>query len=146
VDNILSSMQQKKTNALMGAMGAVPIRDVVNLRGVSYSADNVLVVRLKLPDLLWKPKVYKVPFHYAIAREAGLAYNYAVIYFCGLLNQKSSHMLNFPSETLCYSRQLELRSFIEEVVLNSYLFQVGKSLPAIPLLRGIDPQGGEPMQ
>lgn len=143
VDKVLDSLQRGKAKA---SMDAVSIRDAVNLRGVSYDANRVLVVRLKLPDVLRKPRVYKVPFLYIIAREAGLAYDYAVTYFCELLNQKSSHVLNFPSEMLCYSRQLELRSFVEEVVLNSYSFQVGKSLPAIPLLRDIDLQGGEPVQ
>jgi hypothetical protein len=144
VDKVLDSLQH--SGKVKTSMGAVPMRDAVYLRGVSYDANRVLVVRQKLPDVLRKPRVYKVPFHYVVAREAGLAYDYAVTYFCELLNQKSSHLLNFPSETLCYSWQLELRSFVEEVVLKSYSFQVGKSLPAIPLLRDIDLQGGEPVQ
>jgi hypothetical protein len=120
VDKVLDSLQHGKAKA--STLVAIPIQNAVNLRGVLYDVNRVLVVRLKVPDVFWKPEVYKVPFHYFHAREAGLAYDYAVIYFCKLLNQKSSHyvsLLNFPSETLCYSQQLQLQSFVEEVVLNS---------------------------
>jgi hypothetical protein len=83
--------------------------DVTNLQGVSYDANNVLVVRVKLPDVIRKLKVHKVSFRYIFARKAGRAYDYTITYFCELLKKKSSHLLNFPggSETLSYGRQFE---------------------------------------
>jgi hypothetical protein len=118
--------------------------DVTDLQGMSYDANNVLVVRVKLPDVPKNLKSTRSLFHYIIAREAGLAYDYVVIYFDDSFASKI-----FPLAKLFRGLQnFELRSatqiakFFEEVVSNSHSFQVGKSSLAIPLLRGIDLQGG----
>jgi hypothetical protein len=39
-------------------------------------------------------------------------------------------------------RQAELKCYVEEVLTNSFSFQVGKTLPAVPILRGVDQGSG----
>lgn len=75
VDGVLNSLKATKAKV---SNSAVIVREDAHYRGVSYDLNNVLVVRLRLPDVLRKLRVYKVPFRYAIAREAGLAYDYAI--------------------------------------------------------------------
>jgi hypothetical protein len=117
LDKVLNSFKKKKKKKKKknnAAENTGSTKEEISLRGVSYDANNMLVVRLRLPYVLKKLRVYKVPFHYVLARKAGLAYDYAVTYFCKLLTQKCSHLLNFPSETLCYSQQLELRVLLKK--------------------------------
>jgi hypothetical protein len=108
-----------------------------NLRGVLYN-DGVWVVRAKLLDVSGKEKSTKLPFTYLLEKDAGLAYDFAIVHFCFVINQKMNHKLNFPTETIPIERQAELKCYVEEVLANSYSFQVGKILPAVPILRGVD--------
>jgi hypothetical protein len=49
-----------------------------------------------------------------------------------------NHKLNLPGETITIERQAELKFYVEEVLANSFFFQVGKTLPAVPILWGVD--------
>jgi hypothetical protein len=53
-----------------------------------------------------------------------------------------NHKLNLPAETIPIERQAELKCYVEEVLANSYSFQVGKVFPAVPILRGVDQELG----
>jgi hypothetical protein len=107
-----------------------------NLRGVLYH--GVWVVRVKLRDVFGKEKSTKLPFTYVLEKDAGLAYDFVIKHFCFVINQKMNHKLNFPAETVPIERQAELKCYVEEVLANSYSFQVDKVLPAIPILKGVD--------
>jgi hypothetical protein len=114
-----------------------------NLRGILYNASSgVWSVRVKLRDVFGKEKSTKVLFAYLLEKDAGLAYDFTIMHFCSIINQRMNHKLNFPAEAIRMERQAELKCYVEEVLSNSYSFQVGKTLPAIPILRGVDQGSG----
>jgi hypothetical protein len=115
---------------------AAPLKS--SLRGVLLACSGAWMVRTKLRDVLGKEKSFKLPFSYLLEKDAGLAYDFAIVHFCLILNQKMNHKLNFPDLVLALNRQAELKSYVEEVLTNSYSFQVGKILPATPIVRGVD--------
>jgi hypothetical protein len=112
------------------------------LRGVLNHANGVWVVRVKLRDVFRKENSTKLPTTYVLEKDAGLAYDFVIKHFCFVINQKMNHKLNFPVETIPIERQSELKCYVEEVLANSYSFQVGKILPAVPILRGVDQELG----
>jgi hypothetical protein len=73
-----------------------------------------------------------------LEKDACLVYDFIIKHFCFIIDQKMNHRLNFPAKTVPIERQAKLKCFVEEVLANSYSFQVGKVLPAIPILRGVD--------
>jgi hypothetical protein len=109
------------------------------LRGVLYNeAACDWLVRVKVRDVMGKEKSFKLPFRYRLEKDAALAYDFAILHFCLVIDQKMNHKLNYTIEKLALSYQTELKSYVEEVLTNSYSFQVGKTLPARPILRGVD--------
>jgi hypothetical protein len=90
------------------------------LRGVLYH--GVWVVRVKLRDVFGKEKSSKLPFTYLLEKDAGLAYDFAIVHFCFVINQKMNHKLNFPTKTVPIERQAELKCYVEEVLASSYSF------------------------
>jgi hypothetical protein len=107
------------------------------LCGVVFYHDG-WVVLFKLQDVFGKEKSTKLPIAYVLEKDADLACDFVIKHFCFVINQKMNHKLNFPAETVPIERQAELKCYIEEVLANFYSFQVGKVLPAIPILRGVD--------
>jgi hypothetical protein len=53
-----------------------------------------------------------------------------------------NHKLNLPAKTIPSERQAELKCYVGEVLANSYSFEVCKTLPAVPIFRGVD-QGSD---
>jgi hypothetical protein len=92
---------------------------------------------MRVQDVDGSVKTYRVPFLYGSSREAGLAYDYATLFFCKLVSQRVKHKLNFLEKVVAFEKQAELRSFVEERVAQSYCFKVGKILPAQQIQRGI---------
>jgi hypothetical protein len=133
VDTYLSKLKAFAKKS--GPPGAVPKSD---LRGVSYHASGDWRVRMKLRDVFGKEKAANLPFTYQLEKDAGLAYDFAITYYCFVINQKMNHKLNSPAETLPMERRAELKCYVEEVLTNSFSFQVGKTLPTVPIIRGVD--------
>jgi hypothetical protein len=94
--------------------------------------------RVRVQDVGGTISTFRLPFAYNCARDAGLAYDYATSYFCILIGQKLKHKLNSPNETIGSDRQIELRTYVEEVVARSYTFKVGRIVPAVRIMRGVD--------
>jgi hypothetical protein len=134
-------LRKAKADALSShQLSAVPKS---NLRGILYdAASHVWCVRVKLRDVFGKEKSTKLPFTYLLEKAAGLAYDFTIKHFFFVIDQKMNHKLNFPGETILVEQQAELKYYVEEVLSNSFSFQVGKTLPAIPVCRGID-QGSD---
>jgi hypothetical protein len=61
-----------------------------NLRGVLCN-DGVWVVRIKLQDVFGKEKSTKFPFVYLLEKDAGLAYDFAIVHYCFIINQKMTY-------------------------------------------------------
>jgi hypothetical protein len=55
-----------------------------NLRGVVYH--GIWVVWVKLRDVFGKEKSTKLLFTYPLEKEAGLAYDFAIVHFCLVIN------------------------------------------------------------
>jgi hypothetical protein len=83
IDAYLSKLKVDAKKA--GQSGAVPKS---NLRGVLYHAtsNGVWCVCVKLRDVFGKEKSAKLPFTYLTEKDAGLAYDFAIIHFCFVIN------------------------------------------------------------
>jgi hypothetical protein len=140
-DTVDAYLRKTKSNALsVKQLNAIPKS---NLRGILYDASSgVWCVRVKLRDVFGKEKSTKLPFLCLLEKDASLAYDFTVKHFCSIINQKMNHKLNFPAETFPIERQGDLKCYVEEVLTNSFSFQVGKTLPAVPILRGVDQGSG----
>jgi hypothetical protein len=94
-----------------------------NLPGILYDASSsVWCVRVKLRDVFGKEKSTRLPFSYLLEKDAGLAYDFTIIHFCSIINQKMNHKLNLPDETITIEQQAELKCYAEEVLANSFSF------------------------
>jgi hypothetical protein len=133
IDTHLSKV---KGDALSGGQAIVIPKST--LRGVVHDAGCVWLVRVKVRDVMGKEKSFKLPFRHHLEEDAGLAYDFAIVHFCAVIGQKMNHKLNYNAETLALRHQTELKSYVEEMLTNSYSFQVGKTLPAKPILCGVD--------
>jgi hypothetical protein len=103
------------------------------LRSVVYDAECVWVVCVKVRDVVGKEKCFKLPFRYPLEKDAGLVYDFAVVHFCAVINQKMNQKLNCTTETLAHCHQTKLKSYMEEGLTNSCSFQVCITSPTKPV-------------
>jgi hypothetical protein len=97
--------------------------------------------RVRVQDVGGTVSTFRLPSVYDCADDAGLAYDYATSYFCNLIGQKLKHKLNSPNETISPDRQIELRTYVEEKIARSYTFKVGRTVPVVRIVRGVDSEG-----
>jgi hypothetical protein len=93
---------------------------------------------VRVQDVSGAVSTFRLPFAYNSAQDVCLAYDYATSYFCTLIGQKLKYKLNYPSETIGADRKLELRTYLEEIIARSYTFKVGRTFPAVWIVRDVD--------